>query len=175
VTTQILALVGFVAVSWSASLPGLLFRPGPWYYERLRRPSWNPPSWVFGPAWATLFTLMGVAAWLVWQTGGWSGASGLALGAFLLHLPVNAAWSWFFFGLRRPDWAGVEVLGLWLAVAVCTVLFWQVRPLAGALLLPYLLWVSFAAALNLAIWRLNAGQIAALARGPDTGGEEART
>jgi translocator protein len=162
--TELLALAGFVAVSWSASLPGILFRPGDWYFKTLRRPSWNPPAWVFGPAWAVLFTLMGIAAWLVWREGGWSGASGLALGVFLLHLPVNAAWSWFFFGLRRPDWAAIEVGVLWISVLASTILFWQVLPLAGGLLLPYLLWVSFAATLNVAIWRLNAGRIQELAR-----------
>jgi benzodiazapine receptor len=163
-TTSLLALAGFIAVSWSASIAGIFFRPGAWYYEGIRKPTWNPPSWLFGPTWSLLFTLMGVAAWLVWREGGWSGASGIALIVFLLHLPVNAVWSVLFFGLRRPDWAGIEVLVLWAAILATTILFWQVRPLAGALLVPYLLWVSFAAFLNLTIWRLNAGQVSELAR-----------
>jgi len=163
-TTSLLALAGFIAVSWSASIAGIVVRPGPWYYEGIRKPTWNPPSWVFGPTWSLLYTLMGIAAWLVWREGGWSGASGLALLVFLVHLPVNTVWSVLFFGMRRPDWAGVEVVLLWGFILATILLFWQVRPLAGALLVPYLLWVSFAAFLNLTIWRLNRGEFAALAR-----------
>lgn len=163
-TPSLLALGGFVAVSWSASLSGALFRPGAWYFEALDRPPWTPPPWLFAPAWALLFTLMGVASWLVWREGGWTGAGGVALFLFLAHLPVNAAWSFLFFGLRRPDWAGIEVLFLWGWILALVVLFWDVRPLAGLLLLPYLAWVGFAAALNLEIWRRNRGRIAHLAR-----------
>jgi translocator protein len=163
-TGSLLALAGFIAVSWSASIAGIVVRPGAWYYEGIRKPSWNPPSWVFGPTWSLLYTLMGIAAWLVWREGGWTGASGLALVVFLVHLPVNTVWSILFFGLRRPDWAGVEVVLLWSFILATILLFWQVRPLAGALLVPYLLWVSFAAFLNFTIWRLNRGNLAALAR-----------
>jgi benzodiazapine receptor len=162
--TSTLALVGFVAAAWSASVSGAIFRPGAWYFEALDKPRWTPPSWLFAPAWALLFTLLGVAAWLVWREAGWSGAGGVALFVFLGHLPVNALWSALFFGLRRPDWAGVEVLVLWGTILAMVILFWGVRPLAGALLLPYLAWVGFAAALNLEIWRRNRGRIPLLAR-----------
>ncbi len=161
---SLLALGGFVAVSWSPSLSGAFFRPGPWYFDGLVRPAWTPPAWVFGPAWGLLFTLMGAAAWLVWLEGGWEGASGLALILFLAHLPVNAAWSFLFFGLRRPDWAAIEVFFLWAWIWVLVVLFWSVRPLAGTLLLPYLAWVGFASALNVEIWRRNRGRLILLAQ-----------
>ncbi len=163
-TTSFLALAGFLVLAWSAAIPGGRYRPGPWYYEALDRPPWTPPSWLFAPAWSTLFTAMGVAAWLVWLEGGWSGAAGTALSLFVVHLPVNAAWSWLFFGKKRPDWAGIELVALWLFILVLVVLFWQLRPLAGVLLVPYLAWVTFAGVLNASIWRRNAGRIAELAR-----------
>ena len=152
---HLLPLAGFVLLSWAAAIPGIMFTPGDWYYQELKRPSWNPPSWLFGPVWSLLYTAMGVAAWLVWQEGGWSGASGLALGVFLGHLVLNALWSCLFFGIRRPDLAMLEVVALWLSIALTLVLFWQARPLAGALFVPYLTWVSFASVLNFSIWRLN--------------------
>lgn len=98
---------------------------------------------------------MSVAAWLVWREGGTSGVAGLAIAAFLAHLPLNAAWSWLFFGRRRPDLALLELVVLWGAILVCILLFWAVRPAAGLLLVPYLAWVSFAGALNARIVQLN--------------------
>jgi tryptophan-rich sensory protein len=126
----------------------------PTWYAALRRPAWNPPNWLFGPVWATLYVLMGVAAWLVWRRAGWAGAKA-ALLLFAAQLLLNAAWSLVFFGLRRPGWAFVEIVVLWAAIALTLRGFWRLRPLAGALLVPYLAWVTFAAALNFAIWRLN--------------------
>lgn len=163
-----IALGAFIALSWSASLPGAFFRPGPWYDQALKKPGWNPPNWLFGPAWAVIFTLMGVASWLVWRDGGWSGAHGVALWIYVAHLPVNAAWSVFFFGLKRPDWAALEVVLLWGSVILVSLQFWQVTPLAGLLLVPYLFWVSFAAALNFNIWMLNKGELAELAAAYET-------
>ncbi len=150
-----LALAGFLAASYAAASSGAVFRPGDWYFQELRRPPWTPPAWLFAPVWSLLYTGMGVGAWLVWREAGWSGTAGVALGVFLIHLVLNAAWSWLFFGLRRPDLAFWEVLVLWISVLATLLLFWSVRPLAGALFVPYLAWVSFAAVLNLAIWRLN--------------------
>ncbi len=169
-----LPLAGFILLAWSASIPGAFFGPGPWYEKALRKPGWNPPNWLFGPAWALIFTLMGVTSWLVWRDGGWSGAHGVALALYVLHLPVNAAWSVFFFGLRRPDWAALEVVLLWGSVVVVSLQFWQVTPLAGLLLIPYVLWVSFAGALNFNIWMLNAGRLAEMAAQYGRGGHEGR-
>ncbi|HSJ23204.1 MAG TPA: TspO/MBR family protein [Longimicrobiales bacterium] len=133
---------------------GGLFQPGEWY-ARLNKPDWNPPSWVFGPVWTTLYVLMGVAAWLVWERHGFTGAARTALVLFLVHLLFNAAWSALFFGLESPGLAFAEILVLWAMIGALIVLFWRLRPAAGALLVPYLAWVSFAAVLNYTIWRLN--------------------
>ncbi len=150
-----LALAGFFVASFAAASSGAIFRPGRWYYEELIRPSWNPPAWLFAPAWTVFYTIMSIAAWLVWSEGGWSGLAGIALAVFFVHLVLNAAWSYFFFHLERPDLAFFEVIALWVGVATTLVLFWMVRPLAGALLIPYLGWVTFASYLNFTIWRLN--------------------
>jgi translocator protein len=98
---------------------------------------------------------MGVAAWLVWDRHGFRGAARTALVLFGVHLLFNAGWSAIFFGLQAPGLAFAEILVLWALIAALVVLFWRLRPLAGVLLLPYLAWVSFASALNFAIWQLN--------------------
>jgi tryptophan-rich sensory protein len=97
---------------------------------------------------------MAISAWLVWREGGIPGAI-LPLGMFLLQLALNAAWSWLFFGLHEPLIAFIEILVLWVAILVTSILFWRVYPISGVLLLPYLAWVTFAAFLNYTLWRLN--------------------
>ena len=124
-------------------------------YQSLAQPSWAPPSGVFGPVWTVLYLLMGIAAWLVWKEAGFSGA-GLALGLFLGQLVLNAVWTPLFFGAGLRGWAFLDIVLLWAAILGTLALFWRVRPLAGALLVPYLAWVTFAAALNYTIWRMNA-------------------
>src|SRR5690606_36483937 len=114
------------------------------FYGRLALPDWAPPASVFGPAWTLLYVLMALAAWMVWRRAGWSGARG-ALSLYLVQLLLNALWSWLFFAWRLGGAAFVEVLVMWLAIAATLLAFWRVRPLAGALLLPYLGWVTFAA------------------------------
>lgn len=126
---------------------------GTWY-QGLQKPSWTPPAWVFGPAWTLLYTLMAVAAWLVWRRGGTVSVR-LPLVLFGVQLALNLAWSAIFFGARQPGWAVVELALLWCAVAATAAAFRRVSVVAAALLLPYLLWLSFAGALNLAVWRLN--------------------
>jgi translocator protein len=147
------AFAGWVAVTFAAAAMGGLFLPGDWY-ARLQKPAWNPPNWIFGPVWTALYTMMAVAAWFVWKRGGFA-AQLIALSLFLLQLLINALWSPLFFGLRNPALAFVDIVMLWLALLATVVAFWRVRPLAGALLVPYLTWVTFASALNFAIWRLN--------------------
>jgi benzodiazapine receptor len=127
--------------------------PAPDYYADLRKPAWAPPPWLFGPVWTVLYAVIGVAAWLVAKRGG-PGARG-ALGLWGGQLALNAAWTPIFFGLRAPGPAFAEIAVLWVAVAATTVAFLARRTLAGALMLPYLAWVSFAAVLNFTIWRLN--------------------
>jgi benzodiazapine receptor len=126
---------------------------GSWYVG-LAKPSWNPPSWLFGPVWTVLYAMMAVAGWLVWRRGG--AASQLALRWFAIQLALNVGWSAVFFGLQLPGRAFVEILVLWLAIAATLVASWKVSRAAGILLAPYILWVSFAAILNFTIWRLNA-------------------
>jgi translocator protein len=149
-----LALLGWVAVSFVPAFAGRWFQPGAWY-AALEQPSWAPPDWVFGPVWTALYFSMGLAAWLVWRRRGLDAPWG-AHGIYAVQLVLNGMWSWIFFGLQRPGLAFAEILVLWLAIVATVVAFGRVRPLAGGLLLPYLAWVSFAAALNGTIWRLNA-------------------
>lgn len=124
------------------------------YYDALRKPPGTPPPAVFGPAWSVLYLLMGVAAWLVWREG-ITRRTAVALGLFAAQLALNFAWSLIFFGQHRVGVALIEIAALWLVILAAIVAFWRVRPAAGALLLPYLGWVSFAAYLNAGIWRLN--------------------
>ncbi|MFO7895285.1 MAG: TspO/MBR family protein [Longimicrobiales bacterium] len=124
------------------------------WYLTLNRPSWNPPSWLFGPVWTALYVAMAVAAWLVWREAGLDGATA-ALTLWGVQLLLNLAWSGIFFALRSPGWALVEIAALWLAILATTVLFFRYSGWAGALMVPYLAWVSFAAVLNAAIVRLN--------------------
>jgi tryptophan-rich sensory protein len=142
----------FVVACGLAAATGVLFPPGA-FYERLRKPSWQPPRWVFAPVWTLLSILIAVAGWLVWRSGG-PGIE-LALGAYALQLILNAAWTPLFFGLRRPDLALCDIVAMWLAIALTIALFVPISPLATLLLVPYLLWVSFASALNYAVWTLN--------------------
>ncbi|MGQ3685502.1 MAG: TspO/MBR family protein [Candidatus Loosdrechtia sp.] len=124
------------------------------FYSQLAQPAWAPPGWVFGPVWTVLYTLMGVASWLVWRSGGFR-ANRTALGLFVGQLALNALWSWLFFAWHFGGWAFVDILALLATVSVVLVLFWRVRPLAGVLLIPYLLWLAFACVLNYSIWQMN--------------------
>ena len=124
------------------------------WYAAINKPTWNPPAWIFGPVWSMLYLMMGVSAWLVWKNSGFQN-SRLALGAFVFQLLLNVIWSVLFFGLRQPGWAFVEIIALWIAIAVTISLFYGHSKLAAGLLVPYLLWVTFAAGLNFTIWSMN--------------------
>lgn len=153
--TPWLGLAAWLAVAFGAAAVGGLgsIRAGT-FYASLAQPAWAPPASVFGPVWTVLYALMGVAAWLVWRVGGF-GAARTALTLFLLQLAVNASWSWLFFAWQQGGLAFADIVLLLVLLAATVVAFWRIRPLAGALLLPYLLWVGFAAALNWSIWQLN--------------------
>lgn len=127
----------------------------PGWYANLDKPSWTPPSWVFGPVWSVLYLLMGISAWQVWRRAGRLRAAIFPLTLFGVQLLLNAAWSGLFFRLRSPGAALVDIVLLWCAVLATVVAFWRRSAVAGGLLLPYLLWLSFAVVLNLAIWILN--------------------
>lgn len=124
------------------------------WYLIINRPSWNPPGWIFGPVWTILYILMGVASYLVWEKRGLPGAKS-ALFVYGIQLVLNLLWSFLFFGLKNPGLAFAEIILLWLAIVATLVLFWRLNTTAGALLVPYLLWVSFASFLNYTIWKLN--------------------
>jgi translocator protein len=148
-----IGLVGWIALCLAVGFGAGQFAPGAWY-ATLERPGWAPPDWVFGPVWTVLYAMMGLAAWTIWKEKGFSGA-GWALALFGVQLALNFAWSWLFFGLQNPGLALLEIVALWAAILATLVAFWRLRPLAGWLLVPYLLWVTFAAALNFEFWRLN--------------------
>jgi tryptophan-rich sensory protein len=138
------------AIGSAVTLPQI-----PGWYAGLEKPPFNPPNWLFGPAWTLLFGMMAVAGWLVWRERGLRGAPG-AFALFGVQLALNALWSVIFFGMQQPGLAFVEIIVFWLSILATLVAFWRVRPLAGWLFVPYLLWVSYAAVLNGSIWLLNA-------------------
>jgi benzodiazapine receptor len=127
----------------------------PTWYRDLNQPSWNPPNWVFGPVWTLLYILMGVAAWLVWRLGWDNPQVRVALAIFGVQLLLNLFWSLIFFGLRSPGWAVLEIIILWGFILATTVQFYRLESVAGLLLVPYQLWVTFAALLNATVWQLN--------------------
>ena len=123
------------------------------WYTTLNKPSFNPPNWLFAPVWTTLFILMGIALFLVWRQG--VKGSGVALIFFAVQLIFNILWSFLFFKLQSPHYALLEIIALWLLIAITLLKFLKISNAAGLLLLPYLLWVSFAAFLNFSIYQLN--------------------
>jgi tryptophan-rich sensory protein len=152
---QALGFGAWLIVSFIAAAIGgaASIRAGSFYLE-LARPEWAPPPGIFGPVWTVLYALMAIAAWLVWRVGGFRAAQS-ALALFLVQLALNALWSWLFFAWRSGGLAFADILLLWAAIVATLIAFWRIRPLAGALLVPYLSWVSFASALNYSIWQLN--------------------
>ncbi|SRR5579883_109863 len=152
---QIAGLIGWLVLSFIAGLIGAVASiHAASFYASLARPAWAPPASVFGPVWTVLYALMGVAAWLVWRVGGYASAS-RALNLFLIQLSLNALWSWLFFGFHWGAVAFVDIVLLWLLITLTLVAFWRVRIAAGVLLVPYLLWVTFASVLNFATWQMN--------------------
>lgn len=152
---QIIGLVGWLVISFIAGGIGAAASVhASSFYAELVRPGWAPPSAVFGPVWTVLYALMGIAAWVVWRAKGFRAAR-TSLILFLVQLAVNALWSWLFFGWHLGVLAFADILLLWLFIVATLVLFWRVRLLAGVLLIPYLLWVSFASALCYSVWQLN--------------------
>jgi benzodiazapine receptor len=157
-----IALWVFIGLCFVAAMSGALFPPGAWH-RNLAKPTWHPPNWLFAPAWMVLYGMIAVAAWLVWkQADGFAGAS-LALTLWGVQLVFNAAWSGIFFGLKRMDLALIEVGALWLSILATIVAFWQISTGGALLMVPYLLWVTFAAALNYSMWSLNRGRQVAVA------------
>jgi tryptophan-rich sensory protein len=146
-----LSFIPFLLLVIAAASTGALFMPGEWY-QSLNKPSWTPPDWLFGPAWTILYVLIAIAGWKVWQVQG----MGPALIVWFIGLGLNALWSYLMFGAHRIDLALYDAIGMLVSIIAFIVLSWGLDKGAALLFVPYLAWVSFATALNLAILRLNA-------------------
>ena len=125
------------------------------WYAALEKPSFNPPNWIFSPVWITLFILMGVSLYLVWIQGTKTKYAKMALALFGIQLSLNILWSIIFFGLKSPFFAFIEIVILWVAILLTILKFSKISKTAAYLLIPYILWVSFAAVLNFSIWVIN--------------------
>jgi len=152
-----LKLVIAIVVSEFVGVIGSVFTVSaiPGWYAGLVKPALNPPNWVFGPVWATLYALIGITAFLVWKNGWEKNEVKAALGVFGLQLFLNTTWSIIFFGLQNPGWALVNIIILWIAIVWTIIVFYRISKPAAYLFLPYILWVSFALYLNYSIWMLN--------------------
>ncbi|MFC1681815.1 TspO/MBR family protein [Pseudomonadota bacterium] len=148
-----IGFLGFILLVVAVASTGAFFKPGSWY-ESLQKPIWTPPSLLFPIAWTILYCMIAISGWWVWRNFGFTG-TGVGMTLFAVQLVLNAAWSWLFFGLHRMDLAFLDIVLLWLAILGSIISFYAVQPGAAYLLIPYLLWVTYAAALNLVIWQLN--------------------
>lgn len=155
---DVLGLIGFIVLCLVISgLGGAITATSvDSWYQALRKPTFNPPDWVFAPVWTTLYILMGVAAWRVWRLRPFK-TNGKALSVFAGQLGLNLAWSVLFFGLQRIDLALVEIVILLFTIIANAIMFWRIDRLAGALFVPYVAWVTYATALNASLWLLNKG------------------
>jgi tryptophan-rich sensory protein len=154
---QLLGLLGWLVLTFAAAAVGAWASADAGaFYTQLARPEWAPPGWLFAPAWSVLYTLMALAAWTVWRRHGFTG-SRAALTVYVLQLAANALWTWLFFVWHQGAMACAEILLLWCLIVATIVLFRRLSLLAAAMLLPYLAWVTFAAALTFATWTLNPG------------------
>lgn len=156
-TRSFASLMASIAICELAGIIGSFFTApsvATWF-QTLTKPALNPPAWVFGPVWTTLYALMGVAAFLVWRSGATRARVKVALGIFAVQLILNTLWSIIFFGLHSPGGALINIAALWLAIVVTIIAFAKISRPAAWLLAPYIAWVSFATYLNYAIWVLN--------------------
>jgi translocator protein len=151
---DLLRLAACLAVTFSAAWIGsVASAAAPEFYASLQRPAWAPPAWLFGPVWTVLYAMMAVAAWLVWRSAGQLASLPTAL--YLGQLALNALWSWLFFQWQLGPAALAEIVVLWAAIAGTAWVFSRFSTAAAVLLMPYLLWVTYAAALTAALWRAN--------------------
>ncbi len=156
-SSSVLKLIGSIILCELAGIIGSLFTVtaiNSWY-KTILKPALNPPSWIFGPVWTTLYALMGAALFLIWRKGFEKKEHRRALILFGFQLFLNAIWSIIFFGLHSPFWALVDILALWFSILATLILFFKISRAATYLLIPYLAWVSFATYLNFMIWMLN--------------------
>ncbi|MFN3623669.1 MAG: TspO/MBR family protein [Hyphomicrobium sp.] len=149
--TRYASLLVFLALVLGAAYFGMTYLPGP-FYAALQKPAWTPPNEVFAPVWTVLYVVIALAGWIAWRAQGF----GPLLWLWLIQLALNGVWSYLMFGEKQITSALLDIGALWLAILAFIVLAWPVRRSAALLFVPYLLWVTFAAALNMEIWRLNA-------------------
>ncbi len=154
---NIIKLFASIVICQLAGVVGSFFTISaiPGWYAELAKPALNPPNWVFGPAWTTLYLLMGVALFLIWQKGWRERRVKTAVAVFAVQLLLNTLWSIVFFGLQSPGWALLNIVALWVAILWTIIVFYNISKPASYLLMPYILWVSFALYLNYSIWVLN--------------------
>ena len=154
---EVVRLVVSIIGCQGAGLVGSIatFPSIPTWYAGLQKPPFNPPNWVFGPVWGTLYTLMGISAFLIWRKGLKDRQVRIALGIFVVQLILNSLWSLVFFGAHSLLGGLPLIALLWVAILLSILTFWRMSKAAGALLIPYILWVSFASVLNFSLWRLN--------------------
>lgn len=152
ISPDLLTFLGFFGAVAAAAAFGGQWGAGPWY-KALSKPSWTPPNWLFPVAWSVLYIMIAVAGWLIWRTP--HPDQGLLLGLWVAQLFFNALWSYIFFGRKNLGLALAELTLLWLSIAAFTVLAWPVNQTASLLFAPYLVWVSYAGALNASIWQRN--------------------
>lgn len=148
ISIAVCALAGYIGSIFTAPVI-------PTWYAALNKPPFNPPNWIFGPVWATLYLLMAVAAYIIWEKGAERKEIKTALGFFIAQLILNSLWSILFFGMKSPVYGLICIVILWLAILLTIMKFYKISKTAGWLLIPYILWVSFASILNLAIAILN--------------------
>lgn len=147
---SVLSLAVFLALVAAVSLTGQTYLPGAWY-ETLAKPEWTPPNWLFPPVWAGLYVLIALAGWRVYEREGF----GPALAVWLIGLALNCAWSVLMFGQHRIGLAALDIAALWVTILAFIALTWRTSRIASLLFVPYLVWVSYAVALNVAIYQLN--------------------
>jgi len=148
-----LVLLLFIILVFNTAFVGSRFMPGEWY-KNLQKPSWTPPNWLFGPVWTILYIMIAISGWLVWRESGFIAAL-FPFIIYLLQLILNAMWTWLFFGLHKPAIAFLDITALWFFILFLIILFWQISKPAGILLIPYLIWVTYAATLNYFLYKLN--------------------
>lgn len=154
---RIVKLIASIIICQLAGAVGLIFTTpaiSTWY-AGLEKPWFNPPNWLFAPVWITLYLLMGIALFLVWDKGLGKKNVKASINMFAIQLVLNALWSLIFFGLRLPLYALIEIILLWMAILATIIMFYRIDRRAGIILLPYIIWVSIAMLLNLYIWILN--------------------
>jgi benzodiazapine receptor len=153
---KILQIIVSILIAQAAGLIGSLATADSlsnWYID-LVKPSWHPPNWLFGPVWTMLYTLMGIAAYLIWKQRDLPQAK-TALWIYGIHLVFNGLWSFLFFGFKNPGLAFAEIIVLLTLIMITTIIFWRINSWAGIMMIPYIIWVSFATYLNFTLWQLN--------------------